>query len=47
MRTTMTALKTPDFVSEQGCVPRTRKIFVAGDNFGCGSSREHALLGVA
>merc|ERR1719191_50144 len=31
----------PDFILNQG-IYRESKIIVAGDNFGCGSSREHA-----
>ena len=34
-------LENPDFVLNQGPY-RQAKIIVAGDNFGCGSSREHA-----
>src|SRR3954469_9816537 len=36
----------PDFVLNQGAY-RQAKIIVAGDNFGCGSSREHAPWALA
>ncbi len=35
----------PDFVLNQPAY-RGAKIIVAGDNFGCGSSREHALWSI-
>merc|ERR1711924_499871 len=36
-----TGEENPDFVLNQGAY-RSSQILVAGDNFGCGSSREHA-----
>ena len=36
-----TGEENPDFILNKG-IYRESKIIVAGDNFGCGSSREHA-----
>jgi len=41
MRTKEDGSENPDFVLNQPAY-RTSKVLVAGDNFGCGSSREHA-----
>src|ERR1700712_78647 len=41
MRYTQDGAELPDFVLNQPAY-RNAKIIVAGDNFGCGSSREHA-----
>lgn len=41
MRYAMDGSENPDFILNQG-VYRQAEILIAGDNFGCGSSREHA-----
>ncbi len=46
MRTNEDGSENPDFVLNQPAY-RNAKILVAGDNFGCGSSREHAPWALA
>ena len=46
MRYTQDGAEIPDFVLNQPAY-RQSQIIVAGDNFGCGSSREHAVWALA